>query len=162
MLKRIVVLALLFAGLALTARAELETAFTFDYDAADQASARAIASAGRAGAAQARADIAAGRFYIIQYGEPVDQPSFPVVPRDEATGFVVLSLHNCEATPAFEAQAKAYNDTMRQWRHEHSPKTSNQAMQRTAGRLAFYLSMTSTFNLQRRSPSSAVADLVSR
>jgi hypothetical protein len=38
----------------------------------------------------------------------------------------------------------------------------NQAMQRTVGRSASPLSMTSTFNLQRRSPSGAVADLVSR
>ena len=41
-------------------------------------------------------------------------------------------------------------------------KRSNQAMQRTAGRSAFPLSMTSTFNLQPRAPSPAVADLVSR
>jgi len=42
-------------------------------------------------------------------------------------------------------------------------KTSSiQAMQRTAGRSAFPLSMTSTFNPQPRSPSPAVADLVSR
>jgi len=39
------------------------------------------------------------------------------------------------------------------------PKTPNQAMQRTAGRAAFPLSMTSTFNLQRRSSSPAVAGL---
>jgi len=38
----------------------------------------------------------------------------------------------------------------------------NQAMQRTAGRSAFQLSMTSTFNPQPRSLSPAVADLVSR
>jgi len=38
----------------------------------------------------------------------------------------------------------------------------NQAMQRTAGRSAFPLLTTSTFNLQRRAPSPAVADLVSR
>ena len=38
----------------------------------------------------------------------------------------------------------------------------NQAMQRTADRSAFPVSKTSTFNLQRRSPSPAVADLVSR
>jgi hypothetical protein len=41
-------------------------------------------------------------------------------------------------------------------------RTPNQAMQRTAGRSAFPLSMTSTFNQQRRAPSPAVADLVSR
>ena len=41
-------------------------------------------------------------------------------------------------------------------------ETPNQAMQRTAGRSAFSLSMTSTFNLQLRAPSPAVADLVSR
>jgi hypothetical protein len=140
MLERIAVLVLLFASVAVTARGELETAFTFDYDAADQVSAQAIANARRVGAAQARADIAAGRFYIIQYGEPVDEPSFPVVPRDEATGYVLLSLPNCEATPAFEAQAKAYNETMQQWRREHSPKTSNQAMQRTAGSFGSQLS----------------------
>jgi hypothetical protein len=35
-------------------------------------------------------------------------------------------------------------------------------MQRTAGRSAFSLWMTSTFNLQRCAPSLAVADLVSR
>ena len=39
---------------------------------------------------------------------------------------------------------------------------SNQAMQRTAGRSAFTLLMTSTFNLQPHAPSPAVADLVSR
>jgi hypothetical protein len=38
----------------------------------------------------------------------------------------------------------------------------NQAMQRTAGRSAFQLSMTSPFNLQPHAPSPAVADLVSR
>lgn len=43
-----------------------------------------------------------------------------------------------------------------------SGEPSNQAMQRTAGRSAFSLSMTSTFNLQRHSPSPAVADLGSR
>jgi hypothetical protein len=41
-------------------------------------------------------------------------------------------------------------------------ETPNQAMQRTAGRSAFPLSMTSTFNRQRRPPSPSVADLVSR
>jgi hypothetical protein len=41
-------------------------------------------------------------------------------------------------------------------------KRSNQAMQRTAGRSAFSLSMTSTFNLQRSALSPAVTDLVSR
>ena len=41
-------------------------------------------------------------------------------------------------------------------------ETPNQAIQRTAGRAAFPLSMTSTFNLQRRALSPAVADLVSR
>jgi hypothetical protein len=40
--------------------------------------------------------------------------------------------------------------------------TPNQAMQRAAGRFAFPLSMTPTFNWQRRAPSPAVADLVSR
>ena len=39
---------------------------------------------------------------------------------------------------------------------------SNQALQRTAGRSAFLLSMTSTFNQQPHAPSPAVADLVSR
>ncbi|MGI9087113.1 MAG: hypothetical protein ACR2HH_05130 [Chthoniobacterales bacterium] len=39
---------------------------------------------------------------------------------------------------------------------------SNHAMQRTAGRSAFPLSMISTFNLQPRALSPAVADLVSR
>ena len=38
----------------------------------------------------------------------------------------------------------------------------NQAMQRTAGRSAFPLPMTSTFDLQPHAPSPAVADLVSR
>ena len=38
----------------------------------------------------------------------------------------------------------------------------NQAMQRTAGRSAFPLSMTSTFNQQPHAPSPAVADLGSR
>jgi hypothetical protein len=38
----------------------------------------------------------------------------------------------------------------------------NQAMQRTAGRSEFWLSMTSTFNLQPRALSPAVADLGSR
>ena len=41
-------------------------------------------------------------------------------------------------------------------------ETPNQAIQRTAGRAAFPLSMTSTFNLQRRALSPAVAGLVSR
>jgi hypothetical protein len=44
----------------------------------------------------------------------------------------------------------------------NSPATPNQAIQRTAGRSAFSLSMTSPFNLQRRALSPAVADLVSR
>ena len=38
----------------------------------------------------------------------------------------------------------------------------NHAMQRTAGRSAFQLSMSSTFNLQRCAPLPALADLVSR
>jgi hypothetical protein len=41
-------------------------------------------------------------------------------------------------------------------------RTSNQAMQPTAGRSAFPLSMTSTSNLQPHAPSPAVADLGSR
>ncbi len=41
-------------------------------------------------------------------------------------------------------------------------ETPNQAIQRTAGRAAFPLSMTSTFNLQRRALSPAVAGLMSR
>jgi hypothetical protein len=44
----------------------------------------------------------------------------------------------------------------------HAADASNQAMQRTAGRTAFQLPMTSAFNPKRRSPSPAVADLVSR
>jgi hypothetical protein len=51
------------------------------------------------------------------------------------------------------------------WEHHHrseSSVSSNQAMQRTAGRAAFPLPMNSTFNPQPRSPSPAVADLVSR
>src|SRR3954468_2674338 len=43
-----------------------------------------------------------------------------------------------------------------------TPMTPNQAMQRTADRCAFSLSMTSTLNLQQDAPSPAVADLVSR
>ena len=52
--------------------------------------------------------------------------------------------------------------------HDFAPKRrstskpSNQAMQRTAGRSAFPLPMTSTFNQQQRPPSPAVADLRSR
>ena len=46
--------------------------------------------------------------------------------------------------------------------HLPTPKASNQAMQRTAGRPAFPLSMTSTFNQQPRAISPVVADLVSR
>ncbi len=42
------------------------------------------------------------------------------------------------------------------------PDRPNQAIQRTAGRSAFPLSMTSTFNRQRCAPSPAVADLLSR
>jgi hypothetical protein len=41
-------------------------------------------------------------------------------------------------------------------------ETPNQAIQRTAGRAAFLLSMTSTFNLQPRALSPAIAGLVSR
>ncbi len=41
-------------------------------------------------------------------------------------------------------------------------RSPNQAMQRTAGRSPFPLSMTFTFNLEPRAPSPAVADLVSR
>ena len=41
-------------------------------------------------------------------------------------------------------------------------QSSNQTMQRTAGRSAFELSMTAILNLQRRSLSPAVADLGSR
>lgn len=40
--------------------------------------------------------------------------------------------------------------------------SSNQAIQRTAGRSAFELTMTSTFNIQRCAASPAVADLESR
>jgi len=46
--------------------------------------------------------------------------------------------------------------------HRQSSKRPNQAMQRTAGRFAFPLSMTSTLNQQPRALSPAVADLVSR
>jgi hypothetical protein len=46
--------------------------------------------------------------------------------------------------------------------HALARKRPNQAMQRTAGRSAFTLSMTSVFNRQPRAPSPAVADLVSR
>ncbi len=48
--------------------------------------------------------------------------------------------------------------------HDHSEaaQTSNQAMQPTAGRARFELSMTSILNQQRRALSPAVADLVSR
>jgi membrane protease YdiL (CAAX protease family) len=42
------------------------------------------------------------------------------------------------------------------------PERPNQAMQQTAGRSAFRLSMTSTSNLQPQAPSPTVADLVSR
>ena len=44
--------------------------------------------------------------------------------------------------------------------YSNSPQPPNQAMQRTAGRAAFPLSVTSTFNPQPRSPSPAVADLI--
>ena len=130
---RTAIFALCIWGVARTLNADLETAFTFDYDAPDQTSAAAVIAAKRAGSEQASRDIAANRFYIIEYGQPVDEPTFPVVPRDDATGYAILSLHNCVATPAFEAQAKAYNDTMRTWHREHLPKTSNHAMERTTG-----------------------------
>jgi hypothetical protein len=45
---------------------------------------------------------------------------------------------------------------------EQPPPRPNQAMQRTAGRSAFPLSMTATFHLERHAPSPAVADLGSR
>ena len=45
------------------------------------------------------------------------------------------------------------------YRRLHTPNASNQAMQRTAGRSAFQLSMIYTFNLQPHAPSPAVADL---
>jgi hypothetical protein len=47
-------------------------------------------------------------------------------------------------------------------RRNNSRRSSNQAMQRTAGRSAFPLAVTSTFNLQPRTLSPAVADLGSR
>ncbi len=54
------------------------------------------------------------------------------------------------------------HDVLMQRAAPSAPQASNHAMQRTAGRSAFPLSMTSTFNLQPRAPSPAVADLVSR
>ncbi len=99
--------------------AERESAFSFDYDANDQISVAATTSAKRAGSDQARADIAAGRFYIIQYGEPVDPRIAATAPRDEATGYRIRPILNCMPTTAFEAQVKTYNDTMRRWQRKH-------------------------------------------
>ncbi len=47
-------------------------------------------------------------------------------------------------------------------RNQLPHSSSNQAMQRTAGRFGIPLSMTSTLYLPERAPPPAVADLVSR
>lgn len=97
-----------------------ETAFYFDDKQTDQTSSAAVEGAKRTGSQQGAADIAACRFQIIEYGEPVPEPLPPVVPRDSTTGYAILSLHDCMLTPAFEAHVRAYNDTMRRWHAEHS------------------------------------------
>jgi hypothetical protein len=74
---------------------------------------------------------------------------------------------------AFVYPAKVNEAKMYQWLRQSEKKvgikswvvlrgTSNHAIQRTAGRSAFQLSMTSTFNPQPRTLSPAVADLRSR
>lgn len=101
------------------------SAFEFDDQQADQASAAAIERAQHAGAQQAAADIATGRFQIIQYGEPVPKPVPPVVPRDVTTGYPILPVHDCTPTPAFEAQVRGYNNTMRGWHAKHTTGSDN-------------------------------------
>ncbi len=124
MSRSFVIAAFLLFG-ALPAVVASESAFHFDYEAADQTSASAVSAAERAGSSQAGADIAGGRFQIIDYGEPVAGPVAPVIPRDPDTGFAILALHDCTPTPAFTAHVAAYNAAMRQWyrRHAKTPNT---------------------------------------
>ena len=58
--------------------------------------------------------------------------------------------------------AREFPKTYRLYIESDAQPRPNQAMQRTAGRSAFPLSMTSTINPQPRAPSPAVADLGSR
>ena len=59
----------------------------------------------------------------------------------------------------YSSIGSSFRRSLEDWRRLRRP---NQAMQRTAGRSAFPLPMTSTFNPQRHTPPPAVADLGSR
>jgi hypothetical protein len=89
---------------------------------------------------------------------------------DSGLGFVAF-LDTLPETLTFVVKQKQYGaddtndaiitDTI-EFKRASFNMSSNRAMQRTAGRSPFSLSMTSTLNVQRRAPSPAVADLVSR
>ena len=58
--------------------------------------------------------MAAGKLEIIEYGEPLDEPSPPVIRRDPDSGLPVRGIHNCTPTPAFEVYVAAYNQVVRE------------------------------------------------
>ena len=96
---------------------------------------------------------AGGRFLYLRYPSTF-RPDGPA-----------LQLWHIEDVSRDELRLRLWSDGgVHVFHHVDAVATnaSNQAMQRTAGRSAFPLSMPSTFNLQPHAPSPAVADLVSR
>ena len=76
----------------------------------------AVAAAEKEAEASARRDIEAGRLRIILLTVTVQGP----YPRfDGETRYPHYIIAACEATPAFEAAAQAYNKTMRNWYATH-------------------------------------------
>lgn len=75
------------------------------------ATAQEVAAAKLQGAETAAADIKAGVFRILYYGEPY--PLKPLV--DDATGYRVQIIAGCEVSSQFVAEADSYNDAVRGW-----------------------------------------------
>jgi hypothetical protein len=72
----------------------------------------AIATAEEHGAKSAAADIAAGRFRILEYGE---RRQITEATKDPETGFRILPVAGCKVPALVRAEADAYNKAMRDW-----------------------------------------------
>ncbi len=76
-----------------------------------------LAAAAKMGAETAAADIKAGTFRILEYGEP---RQITEDTKDPQTGYRILPVAGCKVTKTLRAEADAYNQAMRDW-HAKNP-----------------------------------------
>ena len=95
--------------------------------------------------------------YTVEHGSPQVKGPYQVSLKDDIWTVHAFLTDGREGTIKFTKSDGCFIS-----RHYSKTHSSSQAMQRTAGRSAFPLTMTSTFNPQRHAVSPAVADLGSR